>query len=100
MLYHTYAHSVTKTRIGGDLVKVFGEIPCFSVQVSRREVEDFNAHWPCSSLPDASITFCFDSNGLCDILPYRIASKVDGPEAVALSQDAEEYGREWLRTTE
>jgi len=64
----------------------------YSVQVSRLEVEAFNRSWPCSNLPDASITFCFDSGGdLVDILPYRIADRVDGPEALALCEDAQNY---------
>ncbi len=67
----------------------------FSVTVTRREVEAFNRSWPCSSLPNRAITFQYDKrNGaLVDILPYSIAGKVDGPEAVALAGDAEKYGR-------
>ena len=66
----------------------------YSVTVTRREVEDFARRWPCCSLPRHAITFCFDkrSGDLVDILPERIAHKVDGPEALALSNDAQAYG--------
>ena len=64
----------------------------YAVTVLQREVETFNRSWPCSNLPDSSITFVFESNGdLVDILPYRIADKVDGGEALALCQDAQNY---------
>ena len=64
----------------------------FNVSVSGPEVRAFNARWPCSQLPNVAITFCFDSRGdLVDILPYRLAKKVDGPEAVALCDDARKY---------
>jgi len=72
---------------------------CFySVTVSRREVEDFAASWPCCSLPLRAITFQFDKrNGdLVDILPYSIAVQVDGSEALALSQTAQAYGKKTL----
>jgi len=79
-------------------LKLFDNGAFFSVRVSRREVEEFNSSWPCSQLPDSSITFVFDNtNGdLVDILPYRIADKVDGPEAVALCDDAMKYGCQQL----
>lgn len=64
----------------------------YAVTMLRRDVQDFNAHWPCSSLPDAAITFVFEPRGdLVDILPYRISDKVDGPEALALCGDAQQY---------
>ena len=71
----------------------------YSVTVTRREVEDFVSRWPCCSLPRRAITFCFDkSNGdLVDILPESISHKVDGPESLALSQDAQAYGVKRLR---
>jgi hypothetical protein len=79
-------------------MKVFDNGAFFSVRVSRREVAAFNRSWPCSQLPDSSITFVFDNtNGdLVDILPYRIADKVDGPEAGALCDDAKAYGYQQL----
>lgn len=74
-------------------MRLFDKGAFYRVQVFRREVAEFNRAWPCSILPDSSITFEFDRrNGdLTDILPYRIADKVDGGEAVALSQEAQAY---------
>lgn len=65
----------------------------YNVSVSRAEVEGFRSRWPCSGLPDRAVTFQFDKrNGdLVDIWPY--AEKWDGDAAVALSHDAQEYGR-------
>jgi len=70
----------------------------YSVTVTRNEVEAFKDSWPCCSLPDGAITFQFDKrNGdLVDIAPYRIADRVDGPEALALAADAQAYGRKRL----
>lgn len=52
---------------------------CFTVVVSRHEVDEFNRHWPCSTLRGRQ-RFEFDKrNG-------------DGNEAVALSEDARRYG--------
>ena len=67
----------------------------YSVTVTRHEVEAFASQWPCCSLPRRAITFQFDkrSDDLVDILPYSIADKVDGPEALALSEDAQAYAR-------
>ena len=69
---------------------------CFySVTVTKREVKEFKAHWPCSGLPSKSVTFRFDKrNGdLVDITPYRYADQFDGDAAGALSQDAQAYGQ-------
>ncbi len=65
---------------------------CFySVAVSRAEVEAFKATWPCSGLPDRAIWFQFDKrNGdLVDIRP----SDIDGEDLLALSHDAQAYGK-------
>ena len=60
----------------------------FNVSVSRAEVEDFRQSWPCSGLPDKAICFQFSANGdLVEVWPGNI----DGPEVLALSQDALEY---------
>jgi hypothetical protein len=57
------------------------------VRVSPEEVAAFNATWPCSKLPECPITFEFDERGdLVDMDPFTI----DGPEAVALAEDAQE----------
>lgn len=64
----------------------------YAVTMLRREVYDFSRTWPCCTLPDAAITFEFDARGdLVDVLPYRIADKVDGQEALALCDDAQNY---------
>lgn len=57
-----------------------------SVTMSAREVAAFKRSWPASGLPDRAITFEFQkSNGdLVDLRPFS----VDGPAAVALSEDA------------
>jgi hypothetical protein len=65
---------------------------CFySVRVSAADVSSFNATWPCSNIPERSITFKFDRrNGdLVDIHPD--SSNLDGDALVALTQDAREY---------
>lgn len=79
-------------------MKAYDNGSFFSVTVTRAEVDAFARRWPCCSLPDAAITFQFaKSNGdLVDIAPYRIADQVDGPEAVALAEDARAYGRKKL----
>jgi hypothetical protein len=70
----------------------------YTVSISRQEVEEFKDRWPCSGLPDRAISFQFDKrNGdLVDIFPYRYAHLFDGPAALALSQDAQEYGAKKL----
>jgi hypothetical protein len=68
---------------------------CFyTVQVSRREVLAFLDRWPGAGLPCRAISFQFDkrSGDLVDVCP----DTVDGPAAVALSQDAQTYGRKRL----
>jgi hypothetical protein len=58
----------------------------YTVFVSAREVSEWNRRWPCSSLQGRQ-SFTFDRNGnLVDRY-----GKGDGPEAVALSQDAQEH---------
>jgi hypothetical protein len=66
----------------------FHDNGCFySVSVSASEVEAWNRCWPCSSL-EGPQWFQFDkSNG--DLVDRTGLG--DGPEAVALSQDAHEY---------
>jgi hypothetical protein len=61
------------------------------VYLSAREVQEFKRHWPGSALRNSSgAWFEFASNGdLVDIGPYRF----DGPDALALSQDAQEFAR-------
>ena len=74
----------------------------FTVAVSARDVETFKRSWPCSGLPSRAVAFQFDKrNGdLVDITPYRYAHRFDGPAAVALSEDAQAYGRKRLKLGE
>ena len=70
----------------------------YNVTITRGEVESFNTFWPCSSLPEQTITFCFDRRGnLVDILSRH---PIDGPEAVALSHDAQAFGDSYLKKKE
>lgn len=64
----------------------------YTVQVSKREVEQFKASYPCSGLPDRAIWFQFDKrNGdLVDMPSW--ASRYDGSGLLALSQDAQAFG--------
>ena len=59
------------------------------VCVSAREVSEFKASWPCSTLPDRAIAFEFQqSNGdLVDISPDGI----EGEDVAALASDAWEF---------
>ena len=71
----------------------FTDNGCFyTVRVSARGVEAFNDSWPCSRLPEKAISFQFDKrNGdLVNIRPD--SSRFDGPELVALSEDAQNWG--------
>lgn len=68
---------------------------CFySVKVSAREVENFKDSWPCSALPSCAFWFQFDRrNGdLVDMRP----NEYDGEDLLALSQDAQEFGKKSL----
>lgn len=68
---------------------------CFvRVTVSEREVYDFSRTFPCSGLPDRSVSFTFDKrNGdLVDLFPYNL----DGDGVVALSRDAQNYAAKRL----
>ncbi len=67
-------------------MRVFDQGAFKRVLVYRAEVEAFRERWPCSSLPDRAVSFTFQvSNGdLVDMEP----SDMDGPDVLALSQDA------------
>ena len=77
---------------------------CFySVSVSRDEVEAFKASWPCSHLPNKSVWFQFDKrNGdLVDMRPSNLEERgADGSAVLALSQDAQAYGKRKLAATQ
>lgn len=70
-------------------MRVYDEGSFVRVSVSRNEVNSFKRTWPCSGLPNRSISFTFDKrNGdLVDLNP----SFIDGEAAVALSHDAGNY---------
>lgn len=69
---------------------------CFySVSVSEDDVRTFKAQWPCSGLPTRSIWFQFDKrNG--NLVDLRCAVAVEGEALLALSQDAQAYGKKRL----
>jgi hypothetical protein len=68
-------------------MKAYGNRVC----VSRDDVADFRSQWPCSGLPDKAMWFEFESNGdLVDVGPMD-TSRFDGPDLLALSQNAQEY---------
>lgn len=64
----------------------------YYVSVSEREVDEWNTKWPCSTLSGPQ-TFVFDKkNG--DLVDRT--GKGEGSEAVALSHDAQAYGKRKL----
>lgn len=70
---------------------------CFyTVTCTRSDVAAFNSAWPCSPIPARAISFQFDKrNGdLVDIVPD--SSGFDGGALLALSQDAQAYGKKRL----
>jgi hypothetical protein len=67
-------------------MRVREEGTSYTVFVSAREVAEWNMRWPGSSLQGWQ-SFTFDWKG--DLADRH--GKGDGPEAVALSQDAREY---------
>jgi hypothetical protein len=75
-------------------MRAFSQGVFFRVTVSGPEVRAFKRTWPCSGLPSRGVSFTFDTrNGdLVDIFPDNL----DGAGAVALSQDAQNYGRRKL----
>lgn len=76
-------------------MKAFDNGCFYSVSVSAVEVEAFKESWPCSGLPDRSIWFQFDkrNDDLVDMRP----SNIDGDDALALSRDAQAYGKAKLK---
>jgi hypothetical protein len=69
------------------------------VQFSCAEVAAFVDSWPCSSVPERAITFCYDSSGdLVDILPYDL--DYDGDDLAALSRDGNAYAAKRLKRPE
>lgn len=68
----------------------------YTVRCTKADVEAFKRSYPCSGLPNMAIAFQFDArNGdLVDIYCRRDTHTFDGPGLVALSQDAQRYGKE------
>lgn len=66
----------------------------YSVTVTKREVQEFANKWPNSDLPNRAITFQFEkrTGDLVDITP----DNVDGEDALALSNEAQAYGKKRL----
>ncbi len=72
-------------------MRYFDQGAVFRVTVSRREVEDFAARWPCFGTARAlSFTFDGGGGGLVDLAGDR---GMDAGGVAALSEDAHEYGQ-------
>lgn len=71
----------------------------YGVSVSAREVSEFKAKWPCSGMPNQAIWFEFEKrNGdLVDLIPSNWEERgANGSAMVALSQDAQAFGKKSL----
>lgn len=75
-------------------MKVSDYGPTFGVVVSAREVRDWNARWPCSTL-DGSQAFVFDK-ATGDLVEHQGYYENGGGEGLALSQDAQRHGERVL----
>ena len=69
----------------------------YTVQVFSYEVAAFADRWPCSGLPDSSVTFTFDSNNgdLVDIVGE--ADGMDSDAVMGLSAEAQQYAQRHKR---
>ena len=77
-------------------MRAFDQGAYYRVTVSANEVADWKRYWPCSGLPSRSLSFTFDKrNG--DLVDTNAPESVDGAALVALSHDAQVYGRKRLR---
>lgn len=61
---------------------------------SRDEVDAFRATWPGCKLQSRSYWFEFDAQG--DLIDTDVPEQDDGPESVALSDDAKDWLDEYL----
>jgi hypothetical protein len=59
------------------------------VIVSRQEVNDFRAKWPCAELTDRSYWFEFDASG--NLVDTDVPNEQDGSAASALADDAKQF---------
>lgn len=75
-------------------MRVFDQGSLYRVTCDVHDVREFKAHWPASGLPDRGVSFVFDKStgDLVDMNPETL----DGPAVVALSVDAQAYGRRRL----
>ena len=78
-------------------MRAFDQGSLYRVTVSADEVYDFKKTWPCSGLSSShGISFVFDKrNG--DLVEVYHPGSEDGSALLALSQDAQAYGRKRLR---
>ena len=66
----------------------------FCVVVTAGGVCSFRAGWSCSRLKGSPIRFEYASNG--DLVDIGGPAQPDGPDLLALSQDAREFGEQCL----
>jgi hypothetical protein len=59
------------------------------IRFTEEEVQDFNRSWPSSNLQPRSYWFEFDENA--NLIDTDVPEQDDGPAAIALSHDAQEY---------
>jgi hypothetical protein len=80
-------------------MRAFDQGSLYRVTVSAAEVYDFMQSWPCSGLSSShGVSFTFDKrNG--DLVDAYHPGSEDGGALLALSQDAQAYGRKLLRLT-
>lgn len=65
----------------------------YSVVATQLGVETFKSRWPCSQLPERPIRFDYASNG--DLVGIT-GTGYDGPDMLALSQDAQAFAEQVL----
>lgn len=76
-------------------MRVYDQGSGYRVEVSADDVRNFKAKWPASGLATRSFWFEFDkSNG--DLVDTNLGEDNDGAAALALSDDAKEYGQKRL----
>lgn len=76
-------------------MRAFDQGSLYRVTVSEEEVRDFARRWPCSGL-QGRVSFTFEKRS-GDLVDVAHPGSEDGPALLALSQDAQEYGRKQLR---
>ena len=80
-------------------MRVFNQGCFYRVTVSAQEVYQWSLRWPCSGLACNSHSFTFDKqNG--DLVDISHPGSEDGEALMALSGDAQAYGRKRLRLTD